>query len=305
MPDQGASIRTAFRRRLERDAMASDLPDRVVRQAVSSSQRPSEPFRSSLVLAVVLAIVTTSTLVLSERSRVPSGSGNPSAPKPMSYPTVPAASVPRLELLAPCQGIPGCVAMNVSVVVAPLTTRVVSLADPVPSRALTFTPFPLADGNPDLITAAGRSGLWFSDTSGHLGNITTGGSIRILPSPPHGLTIAGLTQGADGSLWVAGYTGKGLDARGDILRVSPSGGYTEVRLRGLTEGVPQGLAANPDGIWFPESPGIAVGEVRSSGALREFDLGPYDGSFCPTCAQIAAAPDGGMWFTTQGSSSPW
>jgi streptogramin lyase len=121
-----------------------------------------------------------------------------------------------------------------------------------------------------------------------------------------------MTSGPDGNLW---FTDRGCLSRleGDgadtascaIGRITPAGVITEFTA-GLSAGsIPSGIAPGPDGnLWFadagcstdPPSAPCAIGRITPGGVITEFTAGlnpdadPID---------IAAGPDGNLWFTDQ------
>ena len=108
--------------------------------------------------------------------------------------------------------------------------------------------------------------------------------------------IYGLVKGPDGNLWgIVAYAPARLNADGSITRFPlPDGNYA------------QAIAAGPDGaLWFTEpyhgfvanapagSVRQAIGRISTSGQIREY-LVPANAA---KPDQIAAGPDGAMWFT--------
>jgi streptogramin lyase len=100
-----------------------------------------------------------------------------------------------------------------------------------------------------------------------------------------------ITPGPDGNLW---FTDSSADAIG---RITPAGVITEFPIGEGKE--PYAIVAGADGnLWFTERQNNKVGAVNTSGALvHEYFVPGAD----PRPAGIAAAPNGDIWFTTQGS----
>ncbi|HJP65733.1 MAG TPA: Virginiamycin B lyase, partial [Actinomycetota bacterium] len=100
-----------------------------------------------------------------------------------------------------------------------------------------------------------------------------------------------ITPGPDGNLW---FTDSAANAIG---RITPDGVVTEFPIGDGKE--PYTIVAGADGnLWFTERHNNKVGAVNVNGALvHEYFVPGTD----PRPAGITAAPNGDIWFTTQGT----
>ncbi|HTD38880.1 MAG TPA: hypothetical protein VK669_15320, partial [Candidatus Limnocylindrales bacterium] len=164
--------------------------------------------------------------------------------------------------------------------------------------------------------AAGPDGnVWFTELrTNRVGKITPAGTVTEFSagiSP--GATPWGIAAGRDGNLWFTeGDGGPPSYSTPRIARITTSGVVTEFT-QGMSAGTfPQGITAGPDGnMWFaehgypgPPAPPDAgeappqnvgrIARITMSGAVTEFAAGIMNGS---GPSQIAAGPDGNLWFT--------
>ncbi len=178
--------------------------------------------------------------------------------------------------------------------------------------------------NPTAITAGPDGALWFTGIPGEIGRITTAGVVTefALPAvpPPAGskpgtagtlATASAIVAGPDGALWFTGVPG-------EIGRISTTGVVTEFAVPDIppapgsvagtagTLATLNAITAGPDGaLWFTGVPG-EIGRVTTTGVVTEFAvpaIPPSAGSSpgtpgTPATAEdIAAGPDGALWFT--------
>jgi streptogramin lyase len=191
------------------------------------------------------------------------------------------------------------------------------------------TQYPLSTANsrPDYITVGPDRNLWFTESRGVVGKITTGGIIAEYAAPGLPEEIA---VGPDGNLWITEWDGN------NIGRMSPDGTYTNFPLvnsfahpEGIvsgpepggtvwftemdghyiaklmakngafagqwgTAGNPLGITVGPDGnLWYTEFNGDKIGQMSPEGHLVEYSL-PEKGS---RPFFITTGPDGNLWFT--------
>jgi streptogramin lyase len=160
----------------------------------------------------------------------------------------------------------------------------ITLGDPVP----TIEEFPTPLTSAQLVgLAPGSDGaMWFVDAqSGTLGRVTLAGAVTTFPAPLlQGATD--LVKGPDNSLWFSGAAGAG--------RVALNGTVTPIP--GTANDDPEALAVSPAGdVWATGTDALL--QIGPTGTVTRhqgevIDAGPHD---------IAAGPDGYMWFTVDGA----
>ena len=181
-----------------------------------------------------------------------------------------------------------------------------------PLGVLTEFWLPGANSTTAGITAGPDGNLWFtennSDRTGRIGRITPAGLITeftVREGFPTGLGIglADIAAGPDGNLW---FTGQTLNGDSIIGQITTAGVITEFFLPTAFSSL-GGITAGPDGaLWFTEGgEGGNVGEGRNGrigrittdGVITQFAL-PLTGNNTPIGPNdIAAGPDGNLWFT--------
>jgi hypothetical protein len=146
--------------------------------------------------------------------------------------------------------------------------------------------------------ASGPDGnIWFTDSSGAVGKITTNGAITEYTSGLNSGSIPeDLAAGPDGNLW---FTDQGTTKA--IGKITTSGNITEYGADLPTGSKPQFIAEGPDGnLWINDLGTAAIGEFHlNTDTVTEFTAGLNPGSHP---AAVAAGPDGNMWFTDSGTS---
>jgi streptogramin lyase len=150
-------------------------------------------------------------------------------------------------------------------------------------------------GNPAQVVASSDGNLWFSDRSGAVGRITTGGTITEFSSGLNpGSSDQTIAMGPDGNMW---FTDNGTTPA--IGMINPTTLAISEFSGGLNAGsVPRGIAAGPDGnVWFTDQGTTkAVGMINpTTHAITEFTSGLNPGS--SPYLGLAAGPDGNLWFT--------
>jgi streptogramin lyase len=186
-----------------------------------------------------------------------------------------------------------------------------------PGGQLTVYRLP-SGGTPIGIVSGPEDSLWFTDTTGRIGRITTNGEIteNLIEggdvfatwgfAGPYGIAV-----GPDGALWFA------EQALGRIGRMTTTGQLQEFaipRPPGLAAGVaatpaPRHLARGSDGaMWFTDPGDGSIGRVTMGGELSEYPIqgaaaGSGPASHLPPAVpdEIAIGPEGAPWFTEIGS----
>src|ERR1700746_3745303 len=92
---------------------------------------------------------------------------------------------------------------------AAIALRFTAAVGIVPAAPHTFTKFilPTPASRPSAITTGPDGALWFTESGGKIGRITTQGSIIELPIKGDGI-LHSITQGPDGALWFTEFTSK-------------------------------------------------------------------------------------------------
>ena len=115
--------------------------------------------------------------------------------------------------------------------------------------------------SPNYITAGPDGAMWFTETAGRIGRITTTGTITEFPLPA-GSAAAGIATGSDGALW---FTQPGYSKIG---RMTATGTVTSYP---ITFDAAE-IITGPDGaLWFTENGGLGgIGRLTTAGVLTEF-----------------------------------
>jgi streptogramin lyase len=174
----------------------------------------------------------------------------------------------------------------------------------------------LADSNPYGIAAGPDGNLWFTESDGgRIGKMTPAGVIsEYSPSSyPYGIAA-----GPDGNLWFTeptlGGIGPKITSYGGIGKITPAGAITEYSAGISVDSFPAGIAAGPDGnLWFTEILGDRIGKITPTGVVTEYSAG-MAGDPVPAAGEItapdnrpleiAAGPDGNVWFTEELTQKP-
>jgi streptogramin lyase/subtilisin-like proprotein convertase family protein len=178
-----------------------------------------------------------------------------------------------------------------------------------PSGAVTEKDLPTAT-YPQHITAGSDGNMWFTTDGFGLERITPGPTQTVTDfSVTSGSdNPTDIAAGADGNLWIT-EQGNNTSPSGQILVVSTAGALLHTFTAGITH-KPVLLTPAQDGnMWFSEydiSGGYddKIGRITPSGAVTEFPGYAFD---------LAPAPDGALWATTGalerfslgGTGTPW
>src|SRR5262249_26118808 len=142
-----------------------------------------------------------------------------------------------------------------------ITMFVAALAGPAQAQAR-FKEFPIQSGaGPERITSGPDGNLWFTESGGSIGKITTQGVVTEYPVPTSGSLPWGITSGPDGALW---FTEFGASTIG---RITVDGTITEFTVP-TSFSSPADITAGPDGnLWFSEWGGDKIGRVSVAGSF--------------------------------------
>ncbi len=152
-------------------------------------------------------------------------------------------------------------------------------------------------GNPIGIVAGPDGNMWFTEALGHrIGRIDAGGKIvEFSAALSKGSSPQEITAGPDGALWFTEDV-QSNDAKdgGKIGRITTSGTIAEFPLPNGS-GVLDGIASDPERIWFTLGfPANAIGSM-GVGSHRVAVFALPDGSSFPQ--GIALGTDHNIWFT--------
>ncbi len=170
---------------------------------------------------------------------------------------------------------------------AALVGLVVALVLPAVAGAqITKFPVPNLSGGAGGIVAGPDGSLWFTETAGKIGRVTTAGTVTEFPVPWAGAELANIAAGPDGALW---FTDPGA---AKIGRITTGGSVTQFSVPGQ----PNDIAAGPDGaLWFTEFNAGRIGRITTGGRVTEFTIPTPNGAG----SGIAAGPDGALWFSEE------
>ena len=186
---------------------------------------------------------------------------------------------------------------------------------------------------PQGITTGPDGALWFGESNGTVGRMTTKGKVKHFTLGGVYTEYAGIVTGPDKNLWVTEYVNgeplvgasdslvaragrarrttlvsvpikfasdrtarSGLPRGCSIGRLTTAGKYTEfpISVKYADAG---GIATGPDGaLWFTDfGEHFGIGRVTTKGKMQFFKPPASElGEF----AEITAGPDGAMWFTS-------
>lgn len=144
------------------------------------------------------------------------------------------------------------------------------------------------------MTAGPDGALWFVELYRELDRITTAGAITRFPAPS-GVTPGGLAVGPDKAIWFADDNGPYIN----VGRMTTSGVYSECASKEWID--PIFIQKGSDGnMWYVGGNVPAMGRETVSCGETVFALpGTY-----PHVQGMTLGPDGSMWITEDGYSSP-
>lgn len=159
-----------------------------------------------------------------------------------------------------------------------------------------ITFYNLPDGSPWGITTGPDGALWAVQNLGcgsnsHIAQITTYGTVTEYPLGNCDLIIP--TSGPDGALWISQIAGNGYP----LARFTTgSGGFNQFGATQTSIGF-YGLTTGSDGgIWIAAATEIVRSDTN--GAMINYTI-PWSDD--PGAFDIAAGPDGALWFTNNGA----
>jgi len=160
---------------------------------------------------------------------------------------------------------------------------------------------PTRDGGPAAIIAGPDGAMWFIEALGNkVGRVSSAGAFTeyLIPTPnAYNSVDTGITVRPDGNIWLT------EPLANKIARLTPEGKFTEFRIP-TPNAYPTGITTGAEGsIWFVESSTNRIGKITTAGEITEFTL-PDTGRDFNAPKQIAAGPDGNLWFTGP-SGSIW
>jgi streptogramin lyase len=149
---------------------------------------------------------------------------------------------------------------------------------------------PETDGSIGDITRGSDNNLWFTDTAGRIGRITSAGQIKMFPLPK-GSNPWRMITGPDGNLW--------FTEIGAIGRFTLAGQVTIFPISIEADDIdPWDITQGPDGnLWFTMHDGNMIGRITTEGEVTMFPL-PVEKS---TPWGITQGSDGSVWFTEIGT----
>jgi virginiamycin B lyase len=171
-----------------------------------------------------------------------------------------------------------------------MALRLGAVAETMPAVAHTVTEFipPTPASRPSAITTGPDGALWFTESGGKIGRITTQGSITEFPIKGDGI-LHSITTGLDGALWFTEFTSKKI---GRIPTTATADNLQLMEFAVPGPPGPLGITTGPDGaLWFTEGVGGKIGRMTMTGVVTEFEI--------PTAnnGEITTGPDGALWFT--------
>jgi streptogramin lyase len=155
-------------------------------------------------------------------------------------------------------------------------------------------------GNPAQVVAGSDGNLWFSDRSGAVGRITTGGTITEFSSGLNpGSAVRSIAMGPDGNMW---FSDPGTTRA--VGMINPTTHAISEFSSGLNPGSLPGasIVVGPDGaLWFMDGGTTqAIGRIDpTTHAISEFSTGLNPGA---SLGRIAVGPDGNLWFGDKGTT---
>ena len=157
---------------------------------------------------------------------------------------------------------------------------------------------PSISGPTDIVTGPDGA-LWFTNANNDsIGRITTSGAVTNYTGP--GLSSPGnIVVGPDGALWFTNFSNN------SIGRITTTGVITNYTGPNIDR--PDGITVGPDGaLWFTNLNNCSIGRITTAGVVTNYTnpgMGyATDIYSCPGISSpvdIAAGPDGALWFTNR------
>ena len=151
---------------------------------------------------------------------------------------------------------------------------------------------PTPNSSPGGITTGPDGALWFTESVGKIGRVTTGG---VFTEYPTGSSSSCITTGPDGALWFTGLVRRG-NVLGIIGRLTTAGSVTEYAIQNS----PGCITTGSDGaLWFIESPpsgGGKIGRITTAGVITEYAIPAVTSTISALSSNITTGPDGALWF---------
>jgi virginiamycin B lyase len=168
-----------------------------------------------------------------------------------------------------------------------------------PRGQLTTFRLPRSDSGPFGIAVGPDGNLWFTETQRSIiGKITPTGTLTQFQLNL-GFNPEGITAGPDGAMWFTRFANPEKGEPGFIGRITTAGAVTQHASDGVLN--PLGIATGADGnLWVTGASDDVVAKVTTDFEITPF---PIPGSTFNTPNQIAAGPDGALWFTEFGLGS--
>lgn len=166
-------------------------------------------------------------------------------------------------------------------------------------------PVPTPGSGPSEIVGGADGNLWFVETAANrVARIAPSGAIAEFALPPSKEGPRDIAASPDGNLWLTEF------GRNALARVRTDGQVTEFRIPAAASGGPRSIAADTHGnLWF-SGRSDTIMRMTPAGGVAEFAIpykrkpcgqGPCGAAISP--ADLAAGPDGNIWFIASGGPS--
>jgi len=163
-----------------------------------------------------------------------------------------------------------------------------------PAGVITEFAVPVEPSQPNAITTGPDGALWFTDSVGRVGRISTSGQIQLYGFPGAqrgGVTSQfglepqggdGITTGPDHNIW--------FSTRTAIDRITPNGAISEFPLPANTS--PKDMTLADGVIWFGSDSQV-LGSITTSGTVNVYPLAPID----HVAFTLTAGAPGTLWIS--------
>jgi virginiamycin B lyase len=144
--------------------------------------------------------------------------------------------------------------------------------------------------------------LWFTHCDGKIVKMSTAGVTLAEYTPPTMNYTASITAGPDGAMWFTGYYYNGATYTYDIGRVDMSGNITEHPQGNQTTNGYSIVVGQDGALWYSiDSSSAPAIERMNATTFATQDFAVSNGN--NNIWQIAAGPDGGIWFANCGAGT--